>query len=53
MRVHKDNTDVLGENMEERNMVLNVVEVRGDLYPAAEVLPLAPGDGVFLEYGCG
>ena len=38
--------------MEERNGVLNVFEVRGDLQPAAEVLPLEPGVVVFIEDGC-
>ena len=38
--------------MEERNGVLNVFEVRGDLQPAAEVPPLEPGSGIFIEDGC-
>ena len=45
--------DALGENMEERNGVLNAFEVKGYLQPAAEVPPLAPGGGVFLEDICG
>ena len=48
----KAGTDVLGENLEEGNGALNVFEVRGNLHPAAEALPLAPGGGVFLEDGC-
>ena len=36
-RVHKDVTDALVENMEERNGVLNVFDIGGDLQPAAEV----------------
>ena len=38
--------------MEERNGVLNVFEVRGDLQPAAEMPPLEPGGGIFIEDGC-
>ena len=38
--------------MEERNGVLNVFEVGGDLQPAAEVPPLEPGSGIFIEEGC-
>ena len=53
MRGQKASTDALVENMEERNGVLNVFEVGGDLQPAVEVPPLAPGGGVFLEEGCG
>ena len=53
LRGHKDSMDALGENLEERNGVLNVFEVRGDLQPAAEVPPLAPGSGVFIEDVCG
>ena len=49
LRGSKAGMDALGENLEERNRVLNVFEVGGDLQPAAEVLPLAPGGGVFLE----
>ena len=45
--------DALGENLEERNGVLNVFEVKGDLQPAAELPPLVPGVGVFLEDICG
>ena len=41
--------DALGENMEEWNGVLNVLEVWGYFLPAAEAPPLAPGGGVFLE----
>ena len=37
--------------MEGINGVLNFFEVKGDLQTAAEVPPLAPGGGVFLE-GC-
>ena len=45
--------DALGENLEERNGVLNVFEVGGDLQPAVEVPPLAQSGGVFLEDVCG
>ena len=38
--------------MEERNGVLNVFEVGGNLQPAAEVPPLEPGGGIFIEEGC-
>ena len=38
--------------MEERNGVLNVFEVRGDFQKAAEVSPLEPGGGIFIEDGC-
>ena len=53
MRVQNDGTAAFSENLEEVNGVFNVIEVGGDLQPAAEVLPLAPGGGVFLEDGCG
>ena len=53
LRRQKTETDALGENMEERNEFLNVFDVEVDLQPAAEVPPLAPGGGVFLEEGCG
>ena len=53
LRRQKASTYALGENMEERNGVLNVLEVGGDLQPATEVLPLAPGSGVFIEDGSG
>ena len=53
LRGQKAVTDTLGENLEEKNGVLNVFEVGGDLQPAAEVPPLAPGVGVFLEDVCG
>ena len=46
-------TDALGKDLEERNGVLNVFEVEGDLQPSAEVPLLAPGVGVFLEDICG
>ena len=49
LRGHKARMDTLGENMEERNGILNVFVVVGNLQPAAEVPPLAPGGGVFLE----
>ena len=52
LRGQKSGTDALGENTEERNGVLNVFLVGGDLQPAAEVPPLAPGGGIFLEDGC-
>ena len=42
---------MLGENLEEGNGFLNVLEVGGDLQAAAEVPPLASGGGVFLEDG--
>ena len=45
--------DALGENTEERNGVLNVFEVEGNFQPAAEVPPLAPGVGTFIEDVCG
>ena len=48
----KAGVDALGENMEESNGVLNVFEVGGGLQPDAEVLPLAPGGGLF-EDCCG
>ena len=51
--VQKAVMDALGENLEERNGVLNVFEVEGDFQPAVEVLPLAPDVGVFLEDVCG
>ena len=47
----KAGTYAIGENLEERNGVLNVFEVRDDLHPDAEVPPLAQGGGVFLEDG--
>ena len=53
LRIHNDGTDTLGENLEESNGVLNVFEVGGDLPPAAEVPPLAPGGDVFLKDGYG
>ena len=37
--------------MEDGNGVLNILEVRSDLQPAAEAPPLAPGGGVFIEDG--
>ena len=52
LRRQKAGTEVLSKNLEERNGVLNVFEVGGNLKPAAEALPLAPGEGVFLEDGC-
>ena len=51
-RGQKAGTDTLGENLEEGNGVLNVLEVGGDYQPAVEALPLAPGGGVFLEDDC-
>ena len=51
MRIQKDITEALSENLEEGNGVLNVLEVGGDLEPTAEALPLEPGDGVFIEDG--
>ena len=45
--------DTLGENLEERNGVLNVLEVGGNLQTAVEVPPLAQSGGVFLEDVCG
>ena len=45
----KSGTDALGKNLEGGNGVLNVLEVRGYLEPAAEAPPLAPGGGVFLD----
>ena len=53
LRGYKASINALGENPEERNGVLNVFEVGGDLQPAAEVPPLSPGLGVFLEDVCG
>ena len=53
VRGQKSGTDALREKMEEGNGVLNVFEVGGYLYTAAEVPPLAPGSGAFLEDGCG
>ena len=53
LRRQKAGMDALGENTEERNGVLNVFEVEGNFQPAAEVPPLAPGVGVFLEDVCG
>ena len=52
LRRHKAGTDALGENLEERNGVINDFEVREDLYLAAEAPPLAPGGGIFIEDGC-
>ena len=52
LRGHKDGTDAIGENLKESNGVLNVFEVGGNLQPAAEVPPLEPGGGLFLEDGC-
>ena len=49
LRGQKAGTDALGKNLEEGNGVLNVLEVGGELVPAAEAPPLAPGGGVFLE----
>ena len=43
--------DALGENMEEGNGVLNVLEVGDNFQPAAELPPLASGGGDFLEDG--
>ena len=51
LRGQKAGTDALGGNLEEGNGVLNLLEVGGDLDPAAEALPLAPGGGVFIEDG--
>ena len=51
LRGQKSGTEALVENLEEGNRVLNVLEVRGDLDPATEVAPLAPGRGVFTEDG--
>ena len=45
----KAGTDVLGENLEERGVVFDALEVRGDVHPAAETPPLVPGGGVFIE----
>ena len=45
--------NALREILEEGNGVLDVFEVEGDLKPAAEVPPLEPGIGVFLEDVCG
>ena len=42
---------MLVKNLEERNGVLNVLEVGGNLKPAAEAPPLALDGGVFLEDG--
>ena len=39
--------------MEERNGVFNAFKIGSDLYTAAEVPPLLPGGGVFLEDGRG
>ena len=52
LRRQKENPEALRENLEEINGVLNVFEVRGNFQPTAEVLPLVPGGGVFLEDGC-
>ena len=51
-RGQKAGTETLGENLEEGNGVLNVLEVGGDSQPAAEASPLVPGGGVFLEDDC-
>ena len=53
LRRHNASTNALGENMEERNGVLNVLEVGVDFQPAAEVPPLVPGSGVFIEDSSG
>ena len=47
----KSGLDTLGENLEEGNGVLNVLEVGGYFRLAAEASPLVPGGGVFLEDG--
>ena len=52
LRGKKSGKDALDENLEEGNGVLNVPEIRGNFKPVTEALPLAPGDGVSLEYGC-
>ena len=49
LRRQKAGTDALGENLEERNGILNVFEVRGNFQPATEGTPLAPFDGIFIE----
>ena len=51
LRVNKASADTLEENLEEDNGFLNVLEVGGDLQPAAEAPPLVPGGGVFIEDG--
>ena len=49
LRGQKAGTDALRENTEKGNGVLNVFEVGDNLQPAAEVPPLAPGGGAFIE----
>ena len=53
LRGQKAITDAIGKNMEEENGFFNAFEVWGDLYPAAEVMPLAPGSCNLLEDGIG
>ena len=52
LRGQKVEMDALGENLEERNGVLNIFEVGGGLQTAAEVPLLASSGAVFLEDGC-
>ena len=49
----KAGTYAIGENLEERNGVINIFEVGNNLHPAVEVPPLAPGGNLFLEDSCG
>ena len=48
-RGQKAGTYALGQNMEKGNGVLNVFEFGDNLQPAAEVPPLVPGSGAFIE----
>ena len=49
LRGQKAGTGALGENLEERYQVSDVVDFRFDVHSAAKVPPLTPGGGVFLE----
>ena len=48
----KSGVHALGKDLEERDGIPNALEVGWDLQPLAELSPLAPGGGVFLE-DCG
>ena len=48
----KTGAHALGEDLEERDGISYALEVGWDVQPLAELAPLAPGGGVFLE-DCG
>ena len=52
LRRQKTSMDALGENLDEGDWVLNVLEVGGDFQPAVETPSLALGGGIFRECGC-